>query len=1205
MAKKCPACSADNKDGALVCEYCGTRLSTDKPRSAGSNGEKRFCTSCGKPLAPDAAFCPFCGAKRNGVAPAPEQVPAARQIPATPRVPASQGLPGYMQPGYQQRIRAEREGERQAAQNASKTKKSTRGLSVFLSLLLVAQVCVAAFRYPGFLRRKLGVTQGKSDGDPGDFAEDLDSLILETWGLTEEDMKLFENNMPEVTAENSPGNPAFIDVTFTQAEYDAARTLTASVSREDPTADFPEFGIRVDLKAWNLQNEEDTLTVKRLPVKDDDATETTLYTYDFSLASGQHEFLTDAVITVPAEGENTEGFVVFNEDTGKWEDAYCDLSEDGATLTAYMPHFSKGALRVIKEDAFEAISKYTANGKSIFLQFPSEMKPKYEGTSHYLYPVRALRIADFSKYIDGQRGESLEILKQMVKNGGGIPKDSSATRAANALGFANDNISQGADALSKSYDVIKGTSGNMLGSLGPVMLTVGTMILALKVADQYSRGVDTATIVADNWKGAVGCVLGLGAAFFAGTGIGLAATLAGVGIFLWSSVETIAGYVADEMAPMGYPTSVQDVAYLTYLCGNASERGYLKRSWAFWKNADLPSGKEAADIYRDEPEKVVDGRGNGWMMALNTLSEEYKEDPKGFYDAYTKMYEDLADAYFDESYEVRQKAFREGCKKYVRIFLKDAEGSFTEKIGQANKTSFPSERSEFAALRKDNKALAEWAELESILAKTYDKNKDAHPDWTCADLWDEIFRIWDEGGADYTSANDEKSFLKTSAEREAAMKKNAISALKVNTHEIISEFFHKQRREAIKETRAYVYSKVLPLLNTRVTFFTEDQSEKQHTFEELASYRFSFKNVGSPRFNPYNREQAPTESPLILKANKNNKVLLETTVYHYLRFDCPTEVSIEGDKQKADGLADWEHRSFVTDGKTEELLNLMEREEFLSPIGGVEGYRDKFNELQMYAWDTQIPVRFELKDDEENTTLQNTDKEDSSGKDGKPDKKPEEKKTGYWKLADPGKLEEPHEATNPWSEESDALMNNVYKDATLSGSAAEGFTGTSTYLGDDYRLGVAEEEKTHEGKCTGEKGTAVTTFSQPPSILKPEEVLSVDVKVSYSKSDGHPQGVNLQTTVRFMWEPHASSYTYLRTDDDQYNIMPQQEHTTEGSKETGYHTYSSYSKNNEATLKGTVPKGNTGSKSDLYICFSGTLSAYQINTYYHYVWVEE
>ena len=108
MAKKCPACNADNKDGALVCEYCGTRLSTDKPRSAGPGGEKRFCTSCGKPLAPDAAFCPFCGAKRNGAAPAPIQDPAARQVPIPPRTPVSQGLPDYMQPGYQQRVRAER-----------------------------------------------------------------------------------------------------------------------------------------------------------------------------------------------------------------------------------------------------------------------------------------------------------------------------------------------------------------------------------------------------------------------------------------------------------------------------------------------------------------------------------------------------------------------------------------------------------------------------------------------------------------------------------------------------------------------------------------------------------------------------------------------------------------------------------------------------------------------------------------------------------------------------------------------------------------------------------------------------------------------------------------------------------------------------------------------------------------------------------------
>lgn len=1198
MARFCNSCGERLKDGARFCESCGAKVIGEKTL-------RIFCSSCGKEMSPDAAFCSSCGAKRNGTT-----TPAERQVPTTPRAPASQGLPDYMQPGYQQRVRAKREAERQAAQNASKTKKSTRGLSVFLALLLAAQFCVAAFRYPGFLRRKLGVTQGKSDGDPGDFAEDLDSLILETWGLTEEDMKLFENNMPEVTAENSPGNPAFIDVTFTQAEYDAARTLTASVSREDPTADFPEFGIRVDLKSWNLQNEEDTLTVKRLPVKDDDATETTLYTYDFSLASGQHEFLTDAVITVPAEGENTEGFVVFNEDTGKWEDAYCTLSEDGKTLTAYMPHFSKGALRKVKEDAGGAISKYTVNGKSIFVQLRSEMKALYKNSSHHLYPVTVLKNTDFSNYIEAQKGESLEILKQMVDNGGGIPKDSSVTRGANALGLVNDTAAQGTDALSKSCNVIKGTSENALGKLGPVMTAVGTIILCIKIADQYERGVDTETIVHDNWKGVVSSVFGAAAALVgatltgtAGTFVGGALTLAGAGLFVWSSAETVSGYVADQLAPMGYPASVQDVAYLTYLCENAYERGYLKRSWVFWKEADLPSGKEAADVYREEPEKVVDGRGNGWMNALKTLSEEYASDPQKFYDAYTKMYEDLADAYFDETYEVRQKAFREGCKKYVKLQMKDADTKFTDKIGYAKTFSYPSHRTEYGALRKNSADLREWEKLEDILGTAWAKNRDAHPDWTQDDLWNEIFRIWDEGGADYTSAKDEESFLKTSAKKEAAMKQNAIAVLKSKTHETIAEFYCNQRRKAIREARAYVYDKVLPLLNTRLTFWSSDQSVKQHTIEEIAAYQFSFKNVSPPRFYPANAGQAAESSPLVLKANKDNKVLLETTVYHYLRFDCPTEVSVKGEKQSVDGRAEWTRRNLVTDVNTGQVLSVMEKEiMWLGAVDLWEAYRKEFDRLQTDALDTKIPVSFELEEDEEEGAGQTEDKTGSAGQTGMAGKE----KTGYWKLADPGKLEEPHEATNPWSEESDALKNKIYNDTELSGSAVNGFTGTSTYTGNDYRLGVSEKEQTHKGHCTGEKGTAVTTFSQPPSILTPEEVLSVDVKVSYScTGPGHHQGVNLQTTVRFMWEPHANSYTYLRTDDDQYNIMPQQEHTTEGGKDTGYHTFSSYSKNNEATLKGTVPKGNTGSKSDLYICFSGTLSSYQINTYYHYVWVEE
>ena len=261
MAKKCPACNADNKDGALVCEYCGTRLSSDKPKSAEASEEKRFCTSCGKPLSPEAAFCPFCGAKRNGAAqtsaPAPAPDPAARQVPIPPRTPASQGLPDYMQPGYQQRVRAEREAERQATQNASKTKKSTRGLSVFLSLLLAVQFCVAAFRYPGFLRRK--------DGG---------------------------------------GSSSFLTVSPDGLNYGKAETQT--LRAEKPVAEF-QNGVKVDFGEEGLLVDEQLSVREAKPVTIGDRTVTA---YDFKLGENETIDLPMlATVSLPIEKGMTEADV--------------------------------------------------------------------------------------------------------------------------------------------------------------------------------------------------------------------------------------------------------------------------------------------------------------------------------------------------------------------------------------------------------------------------------------------------------------------------------------------------------------------------------------------------------------------------------------------------------------------------------------------------------------------------------------------------------------------------------------------------------------------------------------------------------------------------------------------------------------------------------------------------------------------------------
>ena len=152
---------------------------------------------------------------------------------------------------------------------------------VLLALVMAAELCVAGFKYPGFLRKKNGggIVSGpekplnaEAGSEIARSPDEYNALLLDYLGMTKEDLADYLENPVEVTEENSPGNPAFIEVGFTKEEYDGAKTLTAPVSRENPEADFPEFGIHVDMKWWNLDNEEDTLIVKRLPDKTDPAT---------------------------------------------------------------------------------------------------------------------------------------------------------------------------------------------------------------------------------------------------------------------------------------------------------------------------------------------------------------------------------------------------------------------------------------------------------------------------------------------------------------------------------------------------------------------------------------------------------------------------------------------------------------------------------------------------------------------------------------------------------------------------------------------------------------------------------------------------------------------------------------------------------------------------------------------------------------------
>lgn len=61
-SRKCPNCGADIPDDRRFCTSCGKPI--PQPEESSSDGEeKQYCTNCGAALAPGSVFCANCGTK--------------------------------------------------------------------------------------------------------------------------------------------------------------------------------------------------------------------------------------------------------------------------------------------------------------------------------------------------------------------------------------------------------------------------------------------------------------------------------------------------------------------------------------------------------------------------------------------------------------------------------------------------------------------------------------------------------------------------------------------------------------------------------------------------------------------------------------------------------------------------------------------------------------------------------------------------------------------------------------------------------------------------------------------------------------------------------------------------------------------------------------------------------------------------------------
>ncbi|MBQ1377295.1 MAG: hypothetical protein IIY77_04935, partial [Lachnospiraceae bacterium] len=180
--------------------------------------------------------------------------------------------------------------------------------------------------------------------------------------------------------------------------------------------------VTVDVGKWNI-TEEDALEIRPLGTRTCDTLESDLHMYDFSLASGKHEFYTNVNITVPRKGgENSSRIVTYNETTGSWEPLPYEVSEDGNWITYRKTHFSTDAEMVTKKIAW-------MSGEGFFKL--EDVPVRRDISYDILLPRLVLDKAALRRYLEFDDG-----FVEKVLNAGGLTSNAVASAQYDAFNNA-------------------------------------------------------------------------------------------------------------------------------------------------------------------------------------------------------------------------------------------------------------------------------------------------------------------------------------------------------------------------------------------------------------------------------------------------------------------------------------------------------------------------------------------------------------------------------------------------------------------------------------------------------------------------------------------------------------------------------------------------------------------------------------------------
>lgn len=687
----------------------------------------------------------------------------------------------------------------------------------------------------------------------------LTKEYLDYFGVTKEDIEEYEKISPQITPDSSPYNPSLLEVGFSKEEYESAYTISQEISRENPEADFDEFGIHINVKSWNLDNETDTLIVKRLPDKKDEVFGTELYSYDFSLASGQHKFYTDVEISIPLQGAS-DGMVnalYLNEDTGKWETLYYEVAEDGNSYTVFMDHFStESGQKDLSLESIKKMEKEMQQYSSIFyirnFYYDTNTGEKVAYSDPKVMPL----YIDFTKlngYILKNRND-VRVLYRELNATGGIPAEAAFQETITSWGISGDIASTTLTAVTLFFKSFSAKYSVPLNVAGYFLTQTGAFLYYLRMSDQMERGVDAKEIADSNFWGkasliasGVGMIAGMLSAPAAGfISVGCAVTCSV--IFVGTLYSSISQSIYDKNHPLGIPTSPEEGAYHYHLM-----KGYA-----------------GLDIH-----------GGGWAEALRNAFDKYRNDPVKLESQIEKYYETFiagswdkkSDEYkalclYEYAYEYACDALTASGNSYKKLQIEDDK---LEKIvNDVLQLSYPYDSIE-----------------EGVLPSKFLDH----------DIWMHAYEVRKDNIADYFGVD-------FSSEKMKDYQEKARKVLYKNTNQIVYEFFKTELHKAKKDIIDHIYDHVLPILNSTVTFYAKDTSlEEPYDIIESPYYRFLVHkgHYVSFRFSNYSQilhfdDPNDTVENLPLIPQDDGDELLVISLWQYLKFGCPEGVSLEVDK---------------------------------------------------------------------------------------------------------------------------------------------------------------------------------------------------------------------------------------------------------------------------------------------------------------------